>query len=238
MPVRFRPQAPALAVIAALAAALLAWAAPAAPPQYSRVEPLWIDTSNPDGEEGHTVTALLNLPSGWMFGDAAALVVSDAPWPELVRERLVSALLDERAAVLEIDAIDFQNTGDRPRPEELAPLVRAAVETLRRDTGAALVVALSHGAGGAAVVRAALLDRTATRPDGEGLLAAAASLGPGPARFALGGAEPGRGWPIRVEHLCGVLAAVAVASEPGFRAECLRALLGPSEAYAGRLVVP
>ena len=45
------------------------------------------------------------------------------------------------------------------------------------------------------------------RADGAGLVAAAASLGPGPARFVLGGAEPGRGWPVRAELLCGMLAA-------------------------------
>jgi hypothetical protein len=239
MPVRSRPQAPALPVIVALASALTAWAAPAATPEHTRMEPLWIETADANAGEGHTVTALLNLPPGWMFGDAAALVLSDGPWPELVRERVVSALLEERAAVLEFDATASRSTGPEPTAAELTLDVRAAAEALRRDIGVGLVVAIGHGAGGNAALLAASLDRTALRPDGDaGLLAAAVSLGPGPARFALGGAEPGPGWPIRAERLCGVVAAVATALKPDTRAECQRALLKPGAAYAVWLAAP
>ncbi|GAA0590550.1 hypothetical protein GCM10009416_31310 [Craurococcus roseus] len=78
-----------------------------------------------------------------------------------------------------------------------------------------LVAALGHGAGGEA-----------------------ASLGPGPARFALGGASAGRGWPIRARLLCGVLAAEALPFEPDAEANCQRALVGPDEAYAVRAAKP
>lgn len=230
------------AFVALLAA--LACSAPAPATEHTRIEPVWIETVAPDGEEIHTVPALLNLPPGWMVGDAAALVLSDGPWPELARERLVSALLEEGAAVLEFDVTaardagrDDARVGPEPTAAELALDVRAAAEVLRRDTGAGLVVALGHGTGGTAAVLAASLERTGADAGGA-RLAAAASLGPEPPRFSLGSAAPGRGWPVRAELLCGVLAAVAVASEAPAHAECRRALLGPGEAQAMRLAGP
>ena len=235
MPIRPR-RSPAFAAAAAFA--LLTPSAPAFAQEHTRTEPVWIEDVGPDGEESRTVPALLNLPPGWMIGDAAALVLSDAPWPGLAREKLVSALLDEGAAVLEFDANaargfgpENPRVGPEPTAAELALDVRAAVETLRRHTGAGLVVALGHGVGGDAAVLAASLERTAALPDGAGLVAAA-SLGPGPAGFALGGAAPGGGWPIRAERLCNVLAAVAPASGARSEAECRRALAGPAETYA------
>jgi hypothetical protein len=233
MPIRPRPPAFAAALVA------LACSTPAPAQEHTRMEPVWIEAAAPDGEEGHTFPALLNLPPGWMVGDAAALVLFDAPWPGLARENLVAALLDEGAAVLELDANaarefgpENPRAGPEPTAAELALDVRAAVGGLRRDTGAGLVVALGHGAGGNAAVLAASADRMAARPDDAGL-AAAASLGPGLAHFALGGAAPGRGWPVRAERLCRVLAAV-VAAPSGARteAECRRALADPGGTYA------
>ncbi len=236
MPIR--PHPPAFAV-AALAAAL-ACAAPALAQEHARMEPIWIETAASLGKEGSlTVPALLNLPPGWTVGDAAVLVLSDAPWPGSARENLASALLDEGAAVLELDSNaargfgpENPRAGPEPTAAELALDVRAAAEALRRDTGAGLVVALGHGAAGDAAVLAASVERRAAHPDGAGLVAAA-SLGPGPARFALGGAAPGRGWPVRAQRLCRVLAAV-VAAPAGARteAECRRALADPGEPYA------
>lgn len=238
-----RPRRSPAAPVAALAAALAFSAAPVSATEHTRMEPVWIDTVAPDGAAGHTIPALLNLPPSWMIGDAAVLVLSDGPWPGLARERLVARLLGEGAAVLELDvtaARGFSPENARMGPPatagELLPDVRGAVETLRRDAGAGLVVALGHGAGGDAAVLEAEAER-ASQPGG-GDIAAAASLGPGPAHFALGGAAPGRGWPFRAGLLCEMLATEALPFEPGAGAECRRALVGPGEAYARRAGMP
>ena len=230
-------------VVALLAA--LACSAPALAIEQSRVEPVWIESLAPDGDGVHTISALLSLPPGWMVGDAAALLLSDGPWPGTARERLVAALLGEQAAVLEFDmraarrlGMEDARVGPEPTAVELALDVGAAVEVLRRETGAGLVVALGHGVGGDAALAAASLERSAPEPDRAGLVAAA-SLGPGSWRVALGGAAPGRGWPVRAERLCAVLAWAALPAE-GLRSdeECRRALAGPGKAYAVRATAP
>jgi hypothetical protein len=237
MPIRSsrRRCSPTLRVIAASAAAALAGrAVPAAALEHTRLEPVWIETTAPDGEGRHLAAALLNLPPGWMVGDAVAVVLSDGPWSLLARGTLVAALLEERAAVLELDPVATRDSGPEPTAAERALDLRGAVAVLRREIGVGLVVALGNGVGGDAVMLAATLDRPATHSDGAGMLAAAASLGPGPARFARGGAEPGRGWSIRAERLCSVLAAaVAAPAEPrAEEAECRRALVTSGDAHA------
>jgi hypothetical protein len=90
------------------------------------------------------------------------------------------------------------------------------------------VVALGFGAGGVAAVLAAASPARTTRDGANAAgLAAAASLGPGPALFVLGGADRGRDWPARAERLCGVLAAALAGPSEARRAEaeCRRALL-------------
>lgn len=240
MPTRFRPFAPT----AALAAVLACPAGPVVAAEHTRMEAVWIAVVAPGGTSGHTVPALLNVPPAWTVGDAAVVVLSDGPRHGLARERLVAALLGEGAAVLELDAATARGFGpgnaDAAPPataEELLPVVGGAADTLRRDAGAGLVAALGHGAGGEAAVLAADLER-AVRPGAGPTIAAAASLGPGPARFALGGASAGRGWPMRARLLCGVLAAEALPFEPDAEANCQRALVGPGEAYAVRAAKP
>lgn len=240
MPTRSRPFAPT----AALAAVLACPAGPVLATEYTLMEAVWINAVAPDGSARRTVPALLNVPPAWTVGDAAVVVLSDGPWPGLARERTVAALLGEGAAVLEFDVaaargFDPGNAGATPpaAAEELLPDVRGAADTLRRDVGAGLVAALGHGAGGEAAVLAADLE-PAVRPTAGPAIAAAASLGPGPARFALGGASAGRGWPIRARLLCGVLAAEALPFEPDAEANCQRALVGPGEAYAVRAAKP
>jgi alpha-beta hydrolase superfamily lysophospholipase len=236
MPTRPRSPAP----MAALAAVLACPASPALGIEPARMEQLWIDTVAPDGTPSHTVPALLNVPPVWMPGDAAVVVLSDGPWPGPARERLVAALLGEGAAVLELDAATARGfspenavVGAPATAEELLPDLRGAVDALRRDAGAGLVVALGQGAGGEAAVLAAERERSAPA-EWTGAIAAAAFLGPGPARFALGGATPGRGWPVRAALLCEVLAIQAVPSQPDAEAECRHALSGQGDAYAAR----
>lgn len=227
------------ALIAALAA-LACSASAASASEHTRMEVLWLRAAGPAAGAGRAVPALLSLPGGWMAGDAAAVVLSDQPWPGVARARLIAALLEEGAAVLELD-LDAARVGTTPRTgAELAADVRDAVETLQQDASAGLVVALGHGAGGEAAVLAAAAARS---EPGEGL-AAGASLGPGPAAFALGGVPSEgdmgvhRGWPVRAARLCGVLAATAAPSDPRAEAECRRALVGPGEPVAVRVAGP
>lgn len=234
----------ATALIAALAAALACPTSPVLGAEEDvRVEPLWFDTVPSDGAPGRTVSALLDVPVGWVFGDAAAVMVSDGPWPGPARERLVAALLGEGAAVLKLDSAEARGfspenavTGPPATAGDLLPDVRGAADALRREAGAGLVVVLGHGAGGEAAVLAAGMEQTAA-PDAADI-AAAASLGPGPSHFAPGGADPGRGWPARAGVLCRVLAEEALRFEQGAEARCRRALAGPGEAQAARAARP
>lgn len=238
MPTRPRSFPLAAALTAALACPA---AAGAGATEYTRMEPVWIDAVSPDGTAGHTIPALLNVPPAWMVGDAAVVVLSDGPWPGLARERMVAALLGEGAAVLELDVTTARGfspenatMGPPATAEELLPDVRGVADTLRRDAGAGLVVAVGHGAGGDAAVLAADLERAARPPAAGPAIAAAASLGPGPGQFALGGAATGQGWQTRARLLCGVLAAEALPFEPDAEANCRQALIGQGEAFAVR----
>ena len=235
MPAPPRRRSPALA-----AAALAALACPAAPdPALGRthLEPVWIETVAPDGRPGHTVPALLNTPPGWAPGDAAVALLSDGPWPGRMRERLVAALLEKGTAVLELDVNaargfgpESARTGLPPTAAELVPDVRGAAYALRQDAGAGPIVALGRGAGGDAAVLAASLERAAPAASLGAGLAAAASLGPEPPLFSLGGALGGTEWSVQAERLCGVLASVVMPSQARAEADCRRALLGAAAA--------
>jgi len=199
------------AAMAALFGVALAGTAARAADDIS-VEPLWIAAADPTGAGFRTLPALLNLPLGWGIGDAAVLVVQDGPWLDALNQRLSAGLLDEGAAVLELDVntargFSPENAHNAPplTADDLLPDVHAAVLALQRDVGAGLVVAVGRGSGGDAAVRAARPDDGDLPSEASGGLAAAASLGPGPPRFVLGPAATGRGWPVRADLLCRVL---------------------------------
>lgn len=237
----------------ALAALLLAFAssAPTASAyEHTRIEAMWFQPAGPSGvaSPAPPVPALLSVPPGWLAGDAAAVVLSDGPWPGLVRERLIAALLEEGAAVLELDTdaargFSPENARAEPPPaaEELAADLRGAVDGLQRDAAAGLVVAIGRGNGGEAATLAA--NEARQRPGGDGL-AAGAFLGPGPAEFALGGVPSEgpmgvhRGWPVRAARLCAVLARAAPGQERRAEADCWRALLNGGDSGALRVAGP
>jgi len=234
------------------AAFLLAFAAavptPAPAQEQTRTEPLYVQPAGQGGTAGIPTPGLLHLPPGWTVGDAAAVVLSDGPWPALARERLTAGLLGEGAAVLEMDADaargvspDNDVVAPPPKAAELVPDVRGAVDALQRDAGAGLVVALGHGVGGAAALLAAAAARL--RPGGDGL-AAGVYLGPGPAAFALGGVPSEgpmgvhRGWPTRAARLCDVLAGTATGFERRAETDCREALLDRARTGAVRVAGP
>lgn len=233
---------PMLAAGALLAGCL---AAPAvAAQEHTRIEPLWLEPAHPEdamGPVGYTVPALLNIRPDWVTGDAAAIVLSDGPWAEPVRDRLVAALLEAGAAVLELDvntargfAPDNGATGPAPSGRDLLPDVFAALQSLRRDAGAGLVVAIGQGAGGEAALLAAPEAVAARHLGAAGpRLAAAAALKPGAARFAAGPPpSANEGWPVRAGPLCDVLRAVTIAPRNGFVRQCVSTFLGLGAAGA------
>ncbi len=248
MHIRRRRSSPALVAIAAATLACSAVPAPAS--EKTSVEPVRFALASAGGGAGHAVPALLDVPPGWMPGDAAVVVVSDKSWSGPARGRLVAALLDEGAAVLELDPDAARGSGPaenaRPGPppsvSELAVGLGGLVGTLKQDVAAGLVVVLGHGAGGDAALLAAAAARAESGGDRP---AAGASLGPGPAAFALGGVPSGgemgthRGWPVRAARLCGVLAAAVTPPDAhAAEGECRRALVEPREGRGVRVAGP
>jgi hypothetical protein len=207
--------------------AALIGAAPALAQEYTRFEPLVVTPAARPGEpEGCAAIALLNLPSAWRDGDAAVVML--APWrtPDPARDRVVAALLQEQAAVLEL------SIGPCPAPDgtaaAAAPLAEAlgALDALRRHAGAGVVVAIGYGPGAREMLAAVDEAEAQARLGASGpRFAAAAALGEGAPAFARGAAQAPREMaPVRLGLLCDALGSAA-----GALAEALR---GPPEAVA------
>lgn len=195
-----------------------------------QIEALWIGRGGADHEAGGEVPGLLTAPPAWTSGDAAAVVIGDAPGDERTRARLFDALLAGDAAVLELDA---RSLGHQPpdggvaasaplRPQDLQPRLFDALLALRRDYGAGLVVAIGFGPVGEAVLSGGDEAAAAHRLGDTGpRFAALAFLGPGQPRFVAGATPPpDENWPARAGPLCAILAS-AVAGP-------LRAERGPA----------
>ena len=221
-----------LAAIAATAAALLAGFSTAqAAAEPPRTAPLFFDVpaTGPGASPACEAVALLTEPPGWMFGDAAVVVVASHGGHDPARDRLKDAMLAEGAAVLELGP-------QGPCGGSAGPALFAALRALRQDAGAGLVVSVGHGAGGEAALAA--VSETAAKahlgPSPADRYAAAASFGAAGATFAPGpvpGAE--QQWPMRAGLLCEVLARAATAESADGGAiprrtvarDCLAALL-------------
>ncbi len=215
MPTATRPTA------AALALALAALAPAAADEPFVGLDLLWM---RPAAEAGATRACarllVLNLPRDWMVADAAVAVFVPEH-AEAAMRPMVSALLPELAAVLEVPAYPVE--GCRAPPPEPVAEVLGAVRALRVDASAGLVVAIGVGAAGPAVLAAAR-EEVAARylgPDGPRLAAAIALGGEGPAAYALGTPPAGQAWPMRGALLCDALAAATGEVRP---AACLAGL--------------
>ena len=234
-----------LCLAAMLASGTLHAAAPPDPPIESHhVEALWIGHGEAAHEGGAETGGLLTAPPGWTSGDAAAVVFGDAPGTEPARARLFAALLADGAAVLELDvrAHGHRPSGGAaappppPRSQVLRPLLLGALQALRRDFGAGLVVAIGFGPDGEAVLRAGDEAAAAHRVGDTGpRFAALAFLGPGQPRFVPGATpRPDENWPARAGPLCAILASAladpfSVERGPARDAErsCLATLLPP-----------
>lgn len=179
-------------------------------PENTQYMAVWTDEqAHPEG----SAPALLNMPPGWMTGDAAVVIAPGGPWDPGQRDLLVSALLDSGAAVLELN---------EPRRGPRMPAIRvdlvAAYRTMHEVYGAGLLVALGAGEGGEAALEAA--DTSA----GEPLYAAAVRLGPGAPAFRAGVASPAEAWPLRAPLFCDLLAGVQPGGPAGFAPLCAGSL--------------
>lgn len=181
------------------------------------------------------IAALLHIPGGWSVLDAAAILIDDPAWPATARNRLLAALLDQGAAVLELDlrappgrGADSTFAAQPAGNSDVLDGVFGALVALKTEAGAGLVVAFGYGATGDAALPAAL-EATAERHLGfpRGLegprFAALGRVGPGRPAFAVGAALPGaEQWPLRAPLLCTILADAVSEVAHG---DCLAALL-------------
>ncbi len=134
-----------------LLAGLALAAAPALAGEYTSYRLLDVTRAAVGPAPGCRATALLNLPSGWHSGDAAVVVLTAAPLVDATRDRLVAALLEEQAAVLEMVTAPCAETGERDAAGDALGALRA----LRVSEGAGLVVAIGYGPGGREAIAAA-----------------------------------------------------------------------------------
>jgi hypothetical protein len=156
------------------------------------------------------------VPPGWSSGDAA-VILSPGAWPEGLRDRLVAAMLESGAAVLELGLARAGGGGTGA----LALDMIGGLRLLRDVEGAGLVVAIGFGAGGDAALAA---ERVApAEADG---FAAAVRLGPDMPAFASGTVPEAEAWPVRVPLFCGVLAGVLPTDAAAFATSCEAGLRG------------
>lgn len=151
--------------------------------------------------------AILTHPAGWRSGDAAVVIAPGGEWTDRLRARLVAALLEAGAAVL-----------DLPQSGPWAPGLGPAIHALRRDASAGIIVAIGRGEGG----EAALALAGAPQPDAAGL----ARIGPGLPIFRFAEVAPAEGWPGRAALFCALLADLAPPDAPGLGEACRAALPG------------
>ncbi|WP_372623940.1 MFS transporter [Falsiroseomonas sp.] len=150
---------------------------------------------------------LLSLPSSWRAGDGAVVLMTVGQTHDAVRDVLISALLSEHAAVLELVPVRCDTT---PAAQDgiIAGAI-GALDAMTRTMGGGMVVAIGYGPGGKAmldVVRepaADLLGANGPR------YAAAVAIADGEPAFALGEPLPVQeDAPSRLAALCRALAAV------------------------------
>jgi hypothetical protein len=155
--------------------------------------------------------ALLNLPPGWMAGDAVVVIVP-GDWPPGLRDGFMAALLESGAAVLELHALRPGLPGADPLRDEIAAGLRAA----REAVGAGIVVLVGRGAAGDVALAAAAEAATA---DGTRFAAAVRLGAPRPA-IVFRAAPDTQAWPARAPLFCDLLANARAQDEADAAAAC------------------
>ncbi|MGK7866492.1 hypothetical protein [Falsiroseomonas sp. E2-1-a20] len=193
-----RLSALALAFAAGLAAA------PVLADEYTTFHHLEVTSAaSPDCRTG----MLLNLPPSWQVGDGAIVLLTMRPLRDAAYDLLVSALLSEHAAVLELVPLRCDAShGEHASAVESA---RGALEAMAQTLGAGLVVAIGYGTGGAAVLDVLHRPEAGLPDPDRPRYVAAVALGGGPPVFALGHPLPAQEQaPSRIALLCRALAAL------------------------------
>jgi hypothetical protein len=147
---------------------------------------------------------LVSLPAHWQAGDGAVVLVTMRRSHGTARDALLSALLAQDAAVVELEPLAC-NVAQDARAAAIADATDA-LAAMTRTAGAGLIVAIGLGPGARAV-----LDLVRAAPAGAGgpRFAAAIALGDGAPALALGAPAPAReGAPVRLAALCAALAVV------------------------------
>lgn len=150
---------------------------------------------------------LLSLPSSWRAGDGAVVLMTVGRTHDAARDVLVSALLSEHAAVVELVPV---RCGGVPAAQDgVVAGATGALDATTRTMGAGLVVAIGYGPGGKAMLNI-------VREPAAGLLgtkgpryAAAIAIGDGTPAFALGEPPPAQEDALpRLAALCRALTAM------------------------------
>ncbi|MBR0683781.1 hypothetical protein GXW74_25110 [Roseomonas eburnea] len=213
----------AVALIASVAAAPARAEVPA-----TALDLIWVTPSAAGGATLDCARLLaLEVPLDWLPGDAAAVMLSNGPEDETAAARLNAALLAEETAVLHVV---FGRAGGIGNCAAAAPgpvaEVLGALEALKLQVNAGVVVAIGLGAAGSAALEAVEPGVTARHlgEDGPRLAAAIALDGERRAVFRAGLRPAVReGWAARVPYLCAALAPLA---GPGGAEACVAELQG------------
>jgi hypothetical protein len=179
--------------------------APAAADEYATYENLEVAAP---ADPACRVGMLVSLPSSWRSEDGAAILLTLGQQRDAARDILVSALMSEHAAVLELAPLPCG--GMAREQDSLVAAALAALDAMKRTLGAGLVVAIGYGPGSAAVLD--VVGEPAARQLGTSgpRYAAAVSIGDGAPAFSLGAPQPAREQaPGRLALLCRALAGVA-----------------------------
>jgi hypothetical protein len=178
---------------------------------------------------------VLNLPGAWSAGDAAVILFAEDDAALRAQRHLTAALLQEATAVLEFPSGPAE--GCTLRESDQVGEVLGALQDLRVQARAGLVVAIGVGQAGPAALAAAQQDVAGRYlgPDGPRLAAGIALQEGAPAAFAAGPPPPPtEGWHLRAPLLCDAVGAAT--GGPAVAQACRAALLPPLR--LGRAAAP
>lgn len=204
---RMRALLPAAALLAGLATA--AEAASVGTTEHTQFLAVWLHPGL--GLVRPEAPALLDMPPGWMAGDAMVVIAPGGDWPPGLRDSFIAALLDAGAAVLELNAGRDGSAGDAMLRADIAAALRAAHDTF----GAGLAVLVGRGAPAAAAEAAASAESRGGRR-----YAAVVRLGGERPGIVFGTAPAAEAWPDRAPLFCDLLGTARAPGEPDIGAAC------------------
>jgi hypothetical protein len=205
-----------------------------APPRFAEAQGpfaafslVWVRAQAQAGAgQGCDRMLVLNLPEAWSAGDAAVILFAEDDAALRAQHPLTDALLQEATAVLEFPSVPA--TGCTLHERDQVGEILGALQDLRVQAGAGLVVAIGVGQAGPAALAAAQ-EEVAGRylgPAGPRLAAGIALQQGAPPAFAAGPPPPPtEGWHLRAPLLCDAVGAAT--GGPAVAQACRAALLPP-----------